>query len=89
MLLLDILYIMKLVPLWNIGFWKFKVSKWRKFLMQALFKFLVLGDASRASGVDWKEEEEALSSSLEQSVLQTNTLEHTQNVCVNEHVLWI
>ena len=55
--------------------------------MQAFLSILVLRDASRVSGVDWKEE--ASSSSPEQIMHSTNALEPTLiflKCMLNEHV---
>ena len=49
---------MKLVPLEDLGCLKPKVSKCWKFSMQALFSFLMLGQAPKVSGANREEEEE-------------------------------
>ena len=62
-----LLHIIKLVPLEDLGFWEPKVSECWKLSMQALLSFLVLGDASRVSGVGCNDQEASLSS-LRQSM---------------------
>ena len=51
----------------------------------------MLGDASRVSGTNWKEDEEASASSLKQVMHSTNALEHTLilKCVVTEHVSMI
>ena len=65
------------------------MSKCQKISMQAYLGVLVLGDASRVSDANLKEEEEASSSSPKQILHPTNTLEHTLLILkymINEHV---
>ena len=45
--------------------------------MQVPLGFLVIGDASRVSGVDLKEGEEASLNSPKHNIHSTNTLKHT------------
>jgi hypothetical protein len=47
--IIKVLYAIKLVPPKDLGFMEPKVSKCWKLSMQALFHFLVLGNASRVS----------------------------------------
>jgi hypothetical protein len=45
---------MKLVSLEDLGFWELKVLKFPETLIARSVGFLVIGDASRVSGIDLK-----------------------------------
>lgn len=68
-----LLYAMQFVLLENVGVWEFNVLKHSKLSTQAIFMFLVLGDAQRMSGIGCKEEEASLNSP-KQIMRSTNTL---------------
>lgn len=62
-----LIYIMKLMPPKDLGFWEFKVSKCRKLSVQVLFNRLVLGDFSIMSNIDLKKKEEKKPLSVHQN----------------------